>query len=457
MLINHLLRCALDLGFDKREVTLIQVENATATLFESADDMFSHSKYISFIFRGSQKDKYITFHSENCDVDTLKRQFEEAINLKKRIVLPVYNNFSQAKVSYKKLMNISEEPSRMLLSDKAKEIYKEIYKKFNEMKNEQEDILFIEQCCFGYLHYNNHTKNNLGFSYQRSEDYYYIVLSLQMKCGNTIYNSINSRYGKDLLKINIDDFIAESLTAITLKAEAQTIETGLYNIVLSNKVAAHLLDAFSPIFFAENIQVGHSCLKDKIGKNIASSIINLYDSGRCNYSSHIVEYDYEGTKVDEKVLIENGILKNYLYNSCAVALDGKTAGGNSFMYDNLIGTNITNFYIKPSDMKFDDLLKIDYGLLVTEISDLTGIINFSTGDISTSISGFEIVNGEIRKAFDHAILNSNICNMLQKVIALDSDMYFTLPDNTGSVGTPNMLIEEINITQLPTSEGTKVI
>ena len=452
MLINHLLSCAIDLGFDKREVTLIQEENTMVTLSESADDMFSHSKCTSFIFRGVQNEKCIMFHSENCNVDTLSDQLEEAINIQNRIGTSAPCNFNHIKILEKTVENTSKESNSLLLSNKAKEIYDTIDKKFNEMKNDENETIFIEQCCFGYLKYNNHIKNNLGFSYQRNEDYYYSVLSLRMTCGNENYSITNSRHGKDLFNMNTDDFISESLIAITSKANTQTIETGFYNIVFSNKVAAQLLDAFSPIFFAENIRAGHSCLKNKIGQKIASSVINLYDSGCCNYSSHIVEYDYEGTSVDEKILIENGILKNYLYNSCAAALDGKTAGGNSFMYDNQLGTNITNFFIKPSDIKFKDLLNMDYGLFITEMSDLNGIVNFSTGDISASISGFEIVNGEKRNAFDNAIMNSNICDMLKKIIALDSDIYFTMPDNVGSVGTPNMLVEGISITHLPTSE-----
>ena len=85
---------------------------------------------------------------------------------------------------------------------------------------------------------------------------------------------------------------------------------------------------------------------------------------------------------------------------------------------------------------------MNYGLLITEISDLEGIINFQTGEVSD----FEIIDGIISNAFEYAIMNTNICELFKNVIGIDSNMYFTLPDNISSIGSHNLLIKDINIT-----------
>lgn len=119
---------------------------------------------------------------------------------------------------------------------------------------------------------------------------------------------------------------------------------------------------------------------------------------------------------------------------------------NSFIFNGISRTGVTNFFIKPSKTEFQDLIKMNYGLLITEISDLEGIINFQTGDISVTVSGFEIIDGIISNAFEYAIMNTNICELFKNVIGIDSNMYFTLPDNISSIGSPNLLIKDINIT-----------
>lgn len=442
MFVDDLLNRALVFGFEKRETTVIEEKNIEISFLPTMDMMSSYSNTMSFVFRGIQKDKGVIFYSENCDVDTLNDQFGKAVEFQEKTAMFVSPNFNSVTVGSEKDNSTNCDSSYSILLEKAKELYNGISLKIiEEVYNE----IVLEHFSFGYLQKKFCTKNNLGFLYQRSEDYYYAILSLKLVGKNESKQIVNYWDTDNLSSIKAERFISKSLLKLLSVEKKDAIAAGKYSIILRNKVASQLLDAFSPIFFAENIRTGRSCLKNKIGCQIASPIINLYDCGRCNYTSHRVEFDFEGTKVRNKVLIKNGVLEDYLYDSYSAICKGKDSPGNSFLNDNTMGTDATNFFIEPSCAKFEDLLNINHGFLVTEISDLIGIVDLSSGDISATISGFEIVNGRIKSAFSNAVMNSNICDILKKIVKVDSEMHFTIPDNICSVGMPNMLVEEINI------------
>ena len=448
MLINEILNCAKKMGFDKQEVTVIQDKNIIVELSALLEETVISSNVSFFVFRGMLNNKYVMFHSENCDIDSLYDQIKEASEtegLSIEMLTPAVVQFNDSNLVKSTTMYVPQKSKEHLLK-KAKELYNSVQIIFETLKNGKNDKVFVEQCRVGTLQNNICTKNNSGFLYKQKKNYYYAFLSLKLKVDESVHCVSDFQYCERFSDLEIETFVSKLLLSLLAKSKAKALNvSGMYTVVFSNKVTAHLLEAFCPIFFEANIKSGHSCLKNKFNYQIANPIINIVDSGHCEYTSHTVEYDFEGTPVTEKTIIRNGFFVDCLQESIHLDLGQKAAGGNVFLYEDTIGTNISNFYIRPSSVSFEELINIDYGLLITEISDLKGIVSFSTGDISATISGFEIVSGKIGNAFENRILNSNICDILKKATSLDCNMFFTIPNNCGSVGAPNVRLKDICI------------
>ena len=111
--------------------------------------------------------------------------------------------------------------------------------------------------------------NSKGLDLYYTFDYSQLGLLAVVKEGDEMYNGF---------EIATDDFSNFDLNKITEKAVEEavsligndSVDSGTYDIVLSNKMMATLLSTFFSIFSAEDAQKGLSLLNGKEGETIAS-------------------------------------------------------------------------------------------------------------------------------------------------------------------------------------------
>lgn len=65
---------------------------------------------------------------------------------------------------------------------------------------------------------------------------------------------------------------------------------------------------------ADNVQRGRSVFAGKLGEAVASPALNIYDDGTLERGLSSSKCDGEGTPTQKTALIENGMLKNFLYD-----------------------------------------------------------------------------------------------------------------------------------------------
>ncbi|HDS01094.1 MAG TPA: TldD/PmbA family protein, partial [candidate division Zixibacteria bacterium] len=124
---------------------------------------------------------------------------------------------------------------------------------------------------------------------------------------------------------------------------------------------------------ADSVQKGKSPFREKIGKQVASDILTLIDDGTLADGLGTRPYDSEGIPTTRTMVIENGLLKNYLYDTYT-AKKGKTkstgnAARSSYHSKPLIFP--TNFFIKPTDIDTNEMIgDVEKGILITELSGL---------------------------------------------------------------------------------------
>jgi len=217
-------------------------------------------------------------------------------------------------------------------------------------------------------------------------------------------------------------------------------------VILDNSVASEFLGIFASSLSAESVQKGRSLLKGRIGQSVVSSKINLIDSGMIPHRLGTRPFDDEGVATSEKVLIREGALQGYLYNTYTAKKDGVTSTGNAARggYSGLPSIGITNLYVKAvseSDvMTFNNLLNsLDKGLYITEAMGVH-TANPISGEFSIGVSGLWIENGEIKFPVKEAVISGDILSLFQKIEAIGDDMRFY-----GTIGTPSLLIGPTDI------------
>jgi PmbA protein len=180
----------------------------------------------------------------------------------------------------------------------------------------------------------------------------------------------------------------------------------------------------------------------KKGEQIASELFTLVDDGTMErgYSTH--PYDDEGTPQRKTVLVEKGIFKGFLHSLyTAWAMNEKPTGnGLRSSFTSPPSTGITNFYLRPGELSFEELVNSEGEVLV--VFDLMGLHTADTvsGDFSFGASGVLYKNGKKVQSIRGVTVAGNFLELIKNISAVGGDLTFY-----ANVGSPSILVKNITV------------
>ena len=223
---------------------------------------------------------------------------------------------------------------------------------------------------------------------------------------------------------------------------AKNIKTQKLPVIFDPYVATNFLGLIAPGLTAEAVQKGKSLFAERIGQQVASTLVTIIDNGALPGGMASSPFDGEGVPTGKTVLIETGVLQNYLYNTYTAAKDGAHSTGNgtrgSFRGTPEVG--ITNFFIQPGESTPEALIKdTTMGLFVTEVMGMH-TANPISGDFSVGAAGILIKNGELTTPVRGVVIAGNIIGLLEAVDAVGQDLVFY-----GGVGAPTIRVAGLTV------------
>lgn len=289
----------------------------------------------------------------------------------------------------------------------------------------------------GEVAYQLHNSKGLSLNFKRNYAQSYIgVIAADGEDKRTAYEFV---HGNQFTKITGAPLVKDVAKRVSAKLGAKPVNSGNYQIVLSNEASASLLGVFISAFSADAVQKGMSQLKGKLGKAIASDTLSLIDDPHLENGLASTPFDGEGTATYKKSLIQNGILNTFLHNLKTAQKDGITTTGNASRgsYKANIGVAPTNCYIKPSEISLETLLDcVGHGLVITEFDGLHAGANAVTGDFSLSARGFILADGKLAKPVNQIVVSGNYFNMLKQVRHIANDLVF----RASPIGSPTIAV-----------------
>jgi PmbA protein len=233
---------------------------------------------------------------------------------------------------------------------------------------------------------------------------------------------------------------AAKLAVSSLKA--QKIETKSTNVVFSQYALQELLYyTLINAVKADYVQRNQSAFKDKIGEKVASEILTVYDDGLLSGGLRTWKFDGEGVPQQKTLVIEKGVLRNFLYDNYTAKKDGKESTGNATRAGYLSTPNLeaTNFHLMPRNKSPDGLLsEVDDGLFVHSLQGAHSS-NPSSGEFSVVASpAWRIKKGEVAHAVRGVMLAGDIFQVLKNISALANN-----ERKIGQLVAPWVLVENI--------------
>ena len=224
------------------------------------------------------------------------------------------------------------------------------------------------------------------------------------------------------------------------RLHAVKVDTQKVPVVFEPRTARTLLDNLFEAVHGMSIYRQESFLAGKLGEKVASGNVTVVDDGTLPGLFGTSPFDDEGVPSRRTVIIERGVLKNYLLNTYAARKLGmKTTGSASRGLTGNAGIGHGNFYLEQGVQTPEQIIaQIPNGFYVTELMGFG--VNIVTGDYSRGAAGLWIRNGELAFAVSEVTIAGNLKDMLLGMEVVGSDLEFR-----GSVAAPTLKIGEMTV------------
>jgi PmbA protein len=216
------------------------------------------------------------------------------------------------------------------------------------------------------------------------------------------------------------------------KLDPKKITSGKYQMVVDRLVVQNLLGPFISAMFGSSMYQKNSFLIGKINTQVASDKLTLEDDPLKISGWGSRHFDAEGLKAEKRIVVENGILKNYYIGTYyGRKLDLKPTS-----------LNPSNLVFKTGDKDLNGLVKsVNKGVLVTGFNG--GNCNGSTGDFSYGIEGFLVEKGEIVHPVNEMNISGNMNDFWKTLTEVGNDPYLY-----SNYLTPSMLFDKTDFSGL---------
>jgi len=253
--------------------------------------------------------------------------------------------------------------------------------------------------------------------------------------------------GESCSRVYFEDLMSvEEIAAVAARKAFEMLDP----IMVSTQRAAVIFDAdagrslLGGIISAvngERVLQGASFLRNSLGEKIASPYLTIIDDGKRPKGLASCPFDGEGVPTRTNIIVENGILKSFIYNLKAARRAGVESTGNASRggFSSLPGIGVHNVYVPAGKSLKNEIIAATHrGFLVKEV---TGYgIDPVSGNFSGGASGLWIENGEIV----HPVRGLTIAGKAEEILNA-IDMVGNDLDLNRTFATPTFRVAEMQI------------
>jgi TldD protein len=217
--------------------------------------------------------------------------------------------------------------------------------------------------------------------------------------------------------------------------------------VLFHEACGHGLEA-------DLVEKDWSVFAGRVGEQVASPLVTLVDDGSYAREWGTFAIDVEGTPAQRNVLIDKGVLTDYMWDFLRSRKEGRPSSGNGRRetYQHLPMVRMTNTFLLEGPDDPDAIIRdTPYGIYCVALGG--GQVNTATGDFVFGITeAYMIENGEITEPVRAAQLIGNGPETLALVDAVGND-FDTWAGTCGkdgqgvpvSSGQPTLRVRELTV------------
>ena len=199
-----------------------------------------------------------------------------------------------------------------------------------------------------------------------------------------------------------------------------------------------------------------SAFHNLIGERVASEGVTIIDDGTIDNRRGSLNIDDEGTPTERTVLIENGILKNFMQDRLNARLmnTNSTGNGRRESYKHIVLPRMRNTIMLNGNHTQEEMIKsVNKGIFAVSFGG--GQVDITSGKfVFNCTEAYEIIDGKIGAPLKGATLIGDGPSSLKEVLMVGNDMMLDPgigtcgKDGQGvpvGVGQPSLLIDNMTI------------
>lgn len=223
----------------------------------------------------------------------------------------------------------------------------------------------------------------------------------------------------------IQGYVDKAVNQALVNLDAKPAPAGTMPVVLAPGWPAILLhEAVGHGLEGDFNRKGSSAFTGRIGERVASELCTVVDDGTITGRRGSLTVDDEGIPSQCTVLIEKGILKNYMQDRLNAKLMKMqpTGNGRRESYADLPLPRMTNTYMLPGESEPDEIIaSIDKGVYAVDFSG--GQVDITSGKfVFTASEAYWVERGKIKHPIKGATLIGNGPDILLQVSMVGNDM-----------------------------------
>jgi TldD protein len=248
--------------------------------------------------------------------------------------------------------------------------------------------------------------------------------------GHTIGFELFDRYDVDQLARNAADRALTKLAARPAPSGQMPVVIGSGGGgVLFHEACGHGLEA-------DLVSKGASVFRGRVGQQVASKGVTVVDDGTMAREWGNIAIDDEGNPAQRNVLIDDGVLTDYMWDQLRARKEGRSSSGNGRRqsYQNLPMVRMTNTYLLAgTDDPESIIASTPKGVYVKHLGG--GQVNTATGDFVFGMTeAYLIEDGKVTEPLREGNLIGNGPEVLQRIDALGNDFAMGPPGTCGKDG-----------------------
>ena len=216
---------------------------------------------------------------------------------------------------------------------------------------------------------------------------------------------------------------------------AKKIKKGKYTVLFEQAALDELLNVLLPSFSGDRIRKKASRLYGRLGEQAFCREFTLADSGLAE-GSEARPFDDEGVVSKERVLVEKGVVRGFIYDRETAALAKVRQDGfcSRAHYSSSPGSGNSNILISPGEYR--NIEEESKGVLVVHSLHGSHTANTTTGDFGMEVN-VAFHNGKPARGF---MLSANIFKLLEGNILLEKDV-----QAKGNLVSPRVAFEGVQV------------